>query len=117
MEQYETAIFSLKEYIDWVEKNYKRKAYYRGHADINWHLIPSVFRNPYKGLISEHIFLKQASSHAWCELLKYHSYLEKLIFLQHYGILLWRFTWRVVLMMIKMVLYMLAIDMNKIIII
>jgi hypothetical protein len=86
MEQDETVIYSLKEYIDWVEKNYKRKAYYRGHADINWHLIPSVFRNPYKGLISEHLFLKQASSQAWCELLKYHSYLEKLIFLQHYGL-------------------------------
>lgn len=86
MKQNNTFIYSLREYLDWVEQRYKRNAYYRGHADINWHLTPSVFRSSYQGLVSECRMLKQASLFAWCELAKYHTYLEKLIFLQHYGL-------------------------------
>ena len=79
-------INTLREYLDWVEQCYKRNAYYRGHADIDWRLIPRVFRSPFQGLVSECRLLKLASSLAWHELSKYHTYLEKLIFLQHYGL-------------------------------
>lgn len=86
MENKTTVISTLREFIEWVEQVQKRKAYYRGQANINWYLTPSLFRDPYKGCASENQLLKQASLLAWNELSKYQSYVEKLIFLQHYGL-------------------------------
>ena len=75
-------IESLVQFLDWVMKNGRIKTYYRGQSSREWNLTPSVFRRNY----SEHNILNRAEILLWKELSIYTKYLDKLIFLQHYGL-------------------------------
>ena len=98
-----TYITSMKEYIDWIIQSRKTEidrnkedklsyadglfnVYYRGHASISWELNASIFREPYKDdILSEYKLLKEARARLWNELNNFSTHLEKLIYLQHYG--------------------------------
>lgn len=60
--------------------------YYRGHGCVCWELTANVFRKPHKdNVFFEHNLLKEASARLWSELDNFSTYLEKLVFLQHFG--------------------------------
>ena len=59
------------------------RIYYRGQAH-DWELKPSLFRKEY-GVSMEYQLLNNAQRTLWKEMQTYSTYLEKLIFLQHYG--------------------------------
>ena len=86
-ESIEKEIRNVSEYIGWVE-NLPHKdvtKFYRGQANCGWDITTSVFR----GNLSEtyeYDLLEQSSRILWNELSKYSSCLEKLVFLQHYGL-------------------------------
>lgn len=94
-----TSISNVSEYLKWVKDTFtsesegilfeQTKVYYRGQSDIAWELKPKVFREYKKesGLIlNESRLLKSASLRLWSEMSIFHTYLEKLIYLQHYGL-------------------------------
>ncbi len=56
--------------------------YYRGQANNTWELSPAVFRK----YIQEHELLRKAELSLWNEVAQCRSYLEKLIYFQHYGL-------------------------------
>lgn len=93
----DTKVKSVKEFLDWQEKAAettiksdsgvdldfgRAEMYYRGQACKSWDLVPGVFRNP---SINEHELLHRSSLQLWKELSDFTSYLEKMVFLQHYG--------------------------------
>lgn len=80
----EYIITSLQDFIDWIKCGYKEKVYYRGQASKDWNISPSVFRQNVK--YDEHELLSQANLLLWNELKKYPTALEKMVFLQHYGL-------------------------------
>ena len=83
--------------MEWIEKTTQKSnsaqnnqllhVYYRGQADEQWDLLPAVFRNNKRNDLSmnETQLLKKAHLSFARELSGYHSYLEKLVYLQHYG--------------------------------
>lgn len=97
-----TYINNVSKYLCWVNTTFEaicedvdggtftlpqNKIYYRGQACDNWELTPSIFRKDANGnYIDEHKILKEASLILWNELSKMNTYLEKLVFLQHYGL-------------------------------
>lgn len=91
--QMEETINCVADLLKWVKKCHNETTsdsiqstsliYYRGHSDRSWDLLPGVFREN----IDEKELLRQAQRIAWTELSEYDSYLEKLITLQHYGLL------------------------------
>lgn len=98
MEYKDTVIQNISDYLIWVEETHKadvigddegpicfenNHAYYRGHSCLCWELKPSVLRDPY---INEHALLKKASLRLYNETSFLNSYLEKMIFFQHYGL-------------------------------
>ena len=98
MEYKDTVIQNISDYLIWVEETHKADvigddekpicfennyAYYRGHSCLCWELKPSVLRDP---CINEHALLKKASLRLYNETSLLNSYLEKMIFFQHYGL-------------------------------
>ncbi len=57
--------------------------YYRGQSCSCWELTPSVFREP---VLDEHSLLSKASLRLWNEVSSLSTYLEKMLFFQHYGL-------------------------------
>ena len=96
MKYKDTTIDSVSDFLFWVkdmnisesnedvplnlEHDY---GYYRGQSCICWNLKPSVFREPH---LDEHSLLKRASLQLWNEICSLQSYLERMIFFQHYGL-------------------------------
>ena len=58
--------------------------YYRGQSCSSWELKPSVLREP--PYLDEHILLNKASLKLWNDISSLNTYLEKMIFFQHYGL-------------------------------
>lgn len=86
-------ITTMEYYLKWVNDCKTKKneegisfaqhhLYFRGQANKDWNLSPSVFRNSY----NEFALLKDAYRHAWKYLQDYPTDLEKIIVLQHYGL-------------------------------
>ncbi|MDY6325992.1 MAG: FRG domain-containing protein [Bacteroidales bacterium] len=86
-------ITTIESYLDWVRSCrtieneegldfYQHFLFFRGQADKDWELTPSVFRNTY----NEFDLLKDAYRHAWKYLQDCSTDLEKMIVLQHYGL-------------------------------
>lgn len=63
------------------ETNY---CYYRGQSCSCWELKPSVLREPPD--LDENSLLKKATLRLWNEISSLKTYLEKMIFFQHYGL-------------------------------
>lgn len=90
-------IANVSDYLRWVKKTFlvdngglsfkQNKVYYRGQGDASWGLTPGVLRELDNGKkLNESRLLKVAELRLWNELHDCRSYLEKLIYLQHYGL-------------------------------
>lgn len=100
MEYKDTKVESIRDYLDWLEDatisialsnngdeiNFENPTlYFRGQPCIK-ELNPSVFRDEFSPGAIEHEMLHKASLFLWKELSTCTTYLEKLVFLQHYGL-------------------------------
>ena len=99
MEYKETIIQNVSDYLIWVKETNKSEilstkgepleferdyGYYRGQSCVCWELKPSVLREqPY---LDEDSLLKEATLRLWNEVSSLNTYLEKMIFFQHYGL-------------------------------
>ncbi|MCQ2492020.1 MAG: FRG domain-containing protein [Lachnospiraceae bacterium] len=81
-------IYSLSDLIDEVDKlDHSRVLWYRGHSDINWELIPSVQRAPYKDreqFLANDFYMK--ASVTLHEKPDYRNYSAWLSIMRHYGL-------------------------------
>ena len=95
----DTAIKDVIDYLEWVKCTSlsensgisfeQTKVYYRGQSDSSWNITPGIFREIKQGTgkkLDESRLLKQASLCLWNEMNSFKTYLEKLIYLQHYGL-------------------------------
>ena len=99
MEYKDTIIQNVSDYLIWVKETNKSEilstkgepleferdyGYYRGQSCVCWELKPSVLREqPY---LDENSLLKEATLRLWNEVSSLNTYLEKMIFFQHYGL-------------------------------
>ena len=98
MEYNDTSIYNIIDFLNWIsdvhsvtnirnngEKTVSQrlKIYYRGQAQKEWLLTPGIYR---KDNYNEYELLRKSTCRIWSEVSKYNSYLDKLIFLQHYGL-------------------------------
>lgn len=90
-------IANVSDYLQWVKKTFsvdnnglsfrQNKVYYRGQGDVSWELTPGVLRKQDNDKqFNESRLLKAAELRLWNELHDCRSYLEKIIYLQHYGL-------------------------------
>lgn len=102
MKNNEHIIISIQEFIDWITSDAKlstvegfsgeqmsfehARLYYRGQACKDWPILPGVFREDFNNGLSEYELLKVANLRLSNYLLTCPTYLEKLIYLQHYGL-------------------------------
>ena len=99
MEYKETIIQNVSEYLLWVKETNKTEiisnkgkpleferdyGYYRGQSCVCWELKTSVLREP--PYLDENSLLKEATLRLWNEVSSLNTYLEKMIFFQHYGL-------------------------------
>ena len=99
----ETTIENVVDYLKWVKEtlwvdykdvkgNYDNlkwlldEIYYRGQSDATWNLYPSIHREYKSEFLNEFKIIGKASQVVWSELNHYQSYIDKLIYLQHYGL-------------------------------
>lgn len=96
MKYKDTTISTISEYLNWIKEIrvteegkegeapafYQSNIYYRGQACSSWELKPYIFRERY----DEHSLLKKASLKLCNEILPLKSYLERMIYFQHYGL-------------------------------
>ncbi len=92
MEIQERTIKNMKDFIEWIYEVqnvcnkdnvvFRPKTYYRGQASKAWKLQAGVFRKNY----NEYELLRIAVLRLYRDMSKYQTYLDKLIFLQHYGL-------------------------------
>ena len=82
-------VHCLKDYLDWVADCHNdgglldepvNDLFFRGHADFNWELKPSIWRDPY----CENDILNKAKTRGWQYFKDCRSELEMLITMQHF---------------------------------
>ena len=79
---------SVAEFIENVVKVNKAdgtETFYRGHADKDWVLLPSIFRTP-NGIANEHLLFRDMVAHEPQSFLECESALDYLVQMQHYGL-------------------------------
>ena len=94
-----TNIQNISDFLLWVKETSKTEVmsdegkplefendygYYRGQSCACWDLKPSVLREP--PFLDENSLLKKATLRLWNEISSLNTYLEKMIFFQHYGL-------------------------------
>ena len=99
MEYKDTIIKNVSDFLLWVKERNKTEVmsdegkplafeddygYYRGQSCVCWELKPSVLREP--PYLDENSLLKKATLRLWNEIASLNTYLEKMIFFQHYGL-------------------------------
>lgn len=99
MDYKDTIIGNVSEYLIWIKATNTTEVisnkgeplsfegdygYYRGHSCVCWELKPSVLREP--PYLDENSLLKKATLRLWNEISSLNTYLEKMIFFQHYGL-------------------------------
>lgn len=99
MEYNDTNIQNVSDFLLWVKETSKTEVmsdegkplefendygYYRGQSCACWELKPSVLREP--PFLDENSLLKKATLRLWNEISSLNTYLEKMIFFQHYGL-------------------------------
>lgn len=101
----ETEIRNVLDFFKWVKDTFlveycvdgktqkwpQDKVYYRGHSDYTWELSPGVFRKEETSCgelkkVCELDILDKATRMLWAEFSHFTTYLEKLVYLQHYGL-------------------------------
>lgn len=81
-----TQINSVAEFIENVVKVNKAdgaETFYRGHADKDWLLLPSIFRTP-NGIANEHLLFRDMVAHTPKSFAECKSALDYLVQMQHY---------------------------------
>lgn len=86
-----TPILNVSDYLTWIKAHKctegnipfeQSNMYYRGHASCSWSLTPNLFR---KQCFHEYEAIRLATRRLWNKLSQL-SYLERIIFFQHYGL-------------------------------
>lgn len=91
-----TKVHDVSGFLQWVKKMHsvtnesgldfqRNRVFYRGQASSSWKLVPAIFRKENIGL-SEHQIYQEACRRLWHELQSYDTYLDKLVYFQHYGL-------------------------------
>ena len=98
MDRTNTTIRDVASFLKWVKGNhtitsvaddgtkpswYQSSVYYRGQANKTWELKPSAFRH---NGVQEHELLQKAELMMWDKVASCKTYLEKLVYFQHYGL-------------------------------
>ena len=84
----EVRINSVSEFIEKIvqlDKEEGTEIFYRGHADRDWELLPSIFRMP-NGVEKEHLFFRDMVAHEPQSFSECKSTLDYLVQMQHYGL-------------------------------
>ena len=84
----EIRINSVSEFIEKIvqqDKEAGTETFYRGHADKNWELLPSIFRVP-NGVEKEHLLFRDMVAHEPQSFSECKSTLDYLVQMQHYGL-------------------------------
>lgn len=88
MQEEEVRINSVSEFIEKIVHLGKQEGteiFYRGHADKNWELLPSIFRTP-NGVEKEHLLFRDMVAHEPQSFSECKSALDYLVQMQHYGL-------------------------------
>nr|WP_314480921.1 FRG domain-containing protein [uncultured Porphyromonas sp.] len=88
MQVEEVRINSVSEFIEKIvqlDKEEGTEIFYRGHADRDWELLPSIFRMP-NGVEKEHLFFRDMVAHEPQSFSECKSTLDYLVQMQHYGL-------------------------------
>jgi FRG domain protein len=88
MQEEEVRINSVSEFIEKIvqlDKEEGTEIFYRGHADKNWELLPSIFRTP-NGVEKEHLLFRDMVAHEPQSFSECKSALDYLVQMQHYGL-------------------------------
>ena len=84
----EIRISSVSEFIEKIvqrDKEARTETFYRGHADKDWKLLPSIFRTP-NGVEKEHLLFRDMVAHEPQSFSECKSALDYLVQMQHYGL-------------------------------
>ena len=84
----EIRINSVSEFIEKIvqqDKEAGTETFYRGHADKDWVLLPSIFRTP-NGVEKEHLLFRDMVAHEPQSFSECKSALDYLVQMQHYGL-------------------------------
>lgn len=86
MQEEEVRINSVSEFIEKIvplDKEGGAEIFYRGHADRDWELLPSIFRTP-NGIANEHLLFRDMVAHLPQNFSSCKSALDYLVQMQHY---------------------------------
>lgn len=84
----EIRISSVSEFIEKIvqrDKEAGTETFYRGHANKDWELLPSIFRTP-NGVEKEHLLFRDMVAHEPQSFSECKSALDYLVQMQHYGL-------------------------------
>ena len=84
----EIRISSVSEFIEKIvqrDKEAETETFYRGHANKDWELLPSIFRTP-NGVEKEHLLFRDMVAHEPQSFSECKSALDYLVQMQHYGL-------------------------------
>lgn len=88
MQEEEIWVNSVSEFIEKIvqlDKEEGTQIFYRGHADRDWELLPSIFRTP-NGVEKEHLLFRDMVAHEPQSFFECRSALDYLVQMQHYGL-------------------------------
>ena len=88
MQEVEIQVNSVSEFIEKIvqlDKEEGTEIFYRGHADRDWELLPSIFRTP-NGVEKEHLLFRDMVAHEPQSFSECKSALDYLVQMQHYGL-------------------------------
>ena len=88
MKEEEIQVNSVLEFIEKIvqlDKEEGTETFYRGHANRDWELLPSIFRTP-NGVEKEHLLFRDMVAHEPQSFSECKSALDYLVQMQHYGL-------------------------------
>ena len=88
MQEEEIQVNSVSEFIEKIvqlDKEEGTETFYRGHANRDWELLPSIFRTP-NGVEKEHLLFRDMVAHEPQSFSECKSALDYLVQMQHYGL-------------------------------
>lgn len=88
MKEEEIQVNSVSEFIEKIvqlDKEEGTETFYRGHANRDWELLPSIFRTP-NGVEKEHLLFRDMVAHEPQSFSECKSALDYLVQMQHYGL-------------------------------
>ena len=88
LKEEEIQVNSVSEFIEKIvqlDKEEGTETFYRGHANRDWELLPSIFRTP-NGVEKEHLLFRDMVAHEPQSFSECKSALDYLVQMQHYGL-------------------------------